>query len=100
MLIGCIVFLFAGIVFGNGVPHIVKGGVGSKHQTPFGKQSSAVVNVIWGTVNLLGGFWLGVWGSTFNVSFPIAGTLSITGLLLMGCFNAAIWQRDPAARGE
>jgi len=100
MLIGCIVYLFAGLAFGNGVPHIVKGGVGSKHQTPFGKPSSALVNVIWGSVNLLGGFWLGVWGSTFGVPFPLAGTLAIAGLFLIGLFNAAVWQNDPIAKGE
>ena len=100
MLVGCVVFLFAGIVFGNGVPHIVKGGVGSKHQTPFGKPSSALVNVIWGAVNLLGGFWLGIWGSTFGFPLPIAGTLAIVGLFLIGIFNTAIWQNDPVAKGE
>lgn len=100
MLAGCIIFLFAGIVFGNGVPHFVKGMVGWKHQTPFGKPSSAVVNVIWGAVNWLGGFWLGVWGSTFGVPFPLAGTLAIAGLFLMGYFSAAVWQHDPVARGE
>lgn len=100
MLVGCVVFLFAGIVFGNGVPHIVKGGVGSKHQTPFGKPSSAIVNVIWGAVNLLGGFWLGVWGSTFGVPLPLAGTVVIVGLFLIGIFNTAVWQNDPVAKGE
>jgi hypothetical protein len=41
----------AGLFGANGVPHFVKGITGQKHQTPFAKPSSAVVNVAWGWLN-------------------------------------------------
>ena len=48
------VFSFlAGLLAANGVPHFIKGGLGQKHQTPFGKPSSAVVNVYWGWFNFV-----------------------------------------------
>lgn len=43
----------AGLIGANGVPNFVKGITGQKHQTPFGKSSSAVTNVLWGWVNFL-----------------------------------------------
>ena len=57
-------FLGAAFLF-NGIPHLVKGSAGEKHMTPFHRQSSAIVNVIWGFVNILIGiFILGT--STFS----------------------------------
>ena len=41
----------AGLLATNGIPHFVMGITGQKHQTPFGKPSSAIVNVIWGWLN-------------------------------------------------
>jgi hypothetical protein len=43
--------LLAGILGANGLPHFVMGITGKKHQTPFGRPSSAIVNVVWGWVN-------------------------------------------------
>ena len=43
----------AGVIGANGVPHFVKGISGEKFQTPFGKSSSAVVNVVWGWLNFV-----------------------------------------------
>jgi len=48
-----VLYLLAGAFAANGVPHFVKGIVGEKHQTPFGRPSSAVVNVVWGTANFV-----------------------------------------------
>jgi hypothetical protein len=100
MWIGALIFALAGFVFANGIPHFVKGGMGLKHQTPFGKPSSAVLNVIWGAINLLGGFWLGIWGSTHEVPVNLAGTAVVVGMTLMAVINAAIWKDDPVGRGE
>ena len=44
---------FGGFLGANGIPHFVKGTMGQKHMTPFGRPSSAVVNVIWGWVNFV-----------------------------------------------
>jgi hypothetical protein len=46
------IFCFlSGLFAANGIPHFIKGGLGQKHQTPFGKSSSAVINVCWGWAN-------------------------------------------------
>ncbi len=47
---------FAGAFFANGVPHFVQGICGNKFQTPFASppgvgESSAIVNVLWGSLN-------------------------------------------------
>jgi len=48
------VFSFLAGLFGaNGVPHFIKGVLGEKFQTPFGKSSSASVNVVWGLANFV-----------------------------------------------
>ena len=44
---------FGGFLGANGIPHFVKGVMGQKHMTPFGRPSSAVINVIWGWVNFV-----------------------------------------------
>lgn len=50
---------FAGILLVNGIPHFVQGLCGNRFQTPFAKppgagESSPVVNVLWGFLNLAG----------------------------------------------
>lgn len=47
------VFSFiAGLFAANGLPHFISGITGKKFQTPFGN-TSPVVNVIWGWINLV-----------------------------------------------
>lgn len=54
-----LVFAFLGGMFlTNGVPHFVSGIKGKTHMTPFAKNSSAYVNVIWAYANFLLGLWL------------------------------------------
>jgi hypothetical protein len=58
-----IAFFLAGALLANGVPHFVKGICGEKFVTPLAllqgeKQSSALVNVIWGWINFAIGAWL------------------------------------------
>jgi len=100
MFIGLLLFFLAGVVGANGIPHFVKGIVGSRHQTPFKNPSSAPVNTLWGSANFLIGFWLTVWGMSFGVPFSLAGTLMIAGMLLTGFLLARHWQDDPVAKGE
>ena len=54
-------YFFSGAILANGVPHFVKGIVGEIHQSPFGKRSHPVVNVLWGAANFLGGSVLLAW---------------------------------------
>lgn len=100
MLVGYIVITMAGVIGANGVPHFVKGMTGAKHMTPFGKPSSAVVNVAWGALNFVAALWLGVWAATFGLRFGVAGTLALAGALLAGLVLARAWENDPVARGE
>src|SRR5271168_2839976 len=53
----------SGLVLANGVPHFVQGISGHRFQTPFASppgvgESSPVVNVLWGFLNLAAGFAL------------------------------------------
>ena len=55
-----IAYFFAGAFLANSVPHFVQGICGNKFQSPFASpsgigESSAVVNVIWGWLNFVGG---------------------------------------------
>ena len=63
-------YFFAGAFLANGVPHFVQGITGQEFQTPFGTPSSAIINVIWGFVNLAIGYSivtaLGGLGFTFR----------------------------------
>lgn len=95
-----LVLAAAGMVGANAVPHFVKGIIGSRHQSPFGKPSSAVVNVIWGSANLVGALWLGILGCHYRISVGPGGTVAIGGALIMGVALAVNWQRDPITRGE
>ena len=89
------VFSFLAGLFGaNGAPHFIKGVTGQKHQTPFGKPSSAVVNVCWGWINFVVAaifLYFGhvcIYGSRAFVLFAV-------GALLMSFFNAAVWSKHP-----
>ncbi|MEK7534105.1 MAG: hypothetical protein AAB600_02095 [Patescibacteria group bacterium] len=57
----------AGLFLANGVPHFVKGITGQTHMTPFKRVSSASLNVIWGFVNfLIGFFFMNLSGESFR----------------------------------
>lgn len=84
----------AGLIGANGVPHFVKGVTGQKHQTPFGRPSSAVVNVAWGWLNFVIGMLL------LHFAHPRAHELRAfalvaIGALLMGLFSASVWSKHP-----
>jgi hypothetical protein len=54
---------FAGLFLANAVPHFVSGVLGDKFPSPFSKPpgkglSSPIVNVLWGSFNILVGFVL------------------------------------------
>ena len=58
-----ILSLLAGLFAANGIPHFIKGIIGQTHQTPFGKNSSAVVNVLWGWSNFVIAALLAHWAN-------------------------------------
>ena len=51
-------YLLAGMFTFNSLPHLISGVMGNKHMTPLAKDSSAVVNVVWGFINLVVGVYL------------------------------------------
>ncbi len=83
----------AGLFSVNGIPHFIKGILGEKFQTPFSKESSAVVNVMWGWVNFLVAGLLIYFGNVHAHLLRAFGLTAI-GALLMGCLLAYMWSKD------
>jgi hypothetical protein len=89
------VFSFIAGLFGaNGVPHFVKGGLGKKHQTPFGKPSSAIVNVVWGWVNFVVAMLFLYWAHVHAHRLR-AFVLVASGALIISLLNAYVWSKHP-----
>lgn len=89
------VFSFLAGLFGaNGIPHFVKGITGQVHQTPFGKPSSAIVNVIWGWVNFVVAF-IFIYYSHFHKHLLRAPAMVAVGALLMALLLAKTWSDHP-----
>ncbi len=87
---------FAAMFLFNAVPHLVRGICGKQHMTPLSPRSSALVNVLWGWINLGLGVWLyrcaaaSVWSTAGCVAF-------VSGGLTISVFLALFWS-NPAAR--
>ncbi len=77
-------WVFAGAFLANAIPHTVQGVCGNRFQTPFASppgvgESSAVLNVIWGFINLaIGGALLHIF---FPSELPPPCSLCIAGLI-------------------
>lgn len=80
----------SGMFLANGVPHFIKGGLGEKHQTPFGKRSSALINVLWGWLNLIVGVVILHFGHVWSHLYRAFALLAI-GALLLTILNAVVW---------
>ncbi|HEV2412642.1 MAG TPA: hypothetical protein VGS28_02435 [Candidatus Saccharimonadales bacterium] len=87
---------FAGAFAANGVPHFVKGVTGQKHMTPFGRPSSAVVNVAWGWANfVVAAGLLAVVRSHIRLHPLRTMCLVGAGVLIMGLLLAMTWSKHP-----
>ncbi len=86
--------LLAGILGANGLPSFVKGISGEKHQTPFGRPSSAAVNVIWGWLNFVVAALLLYWGHVHQHLLRAFACVAI-GALLIGLLLAYTWSKHP-----
>jgi hypothetical protein len=51
-------YFFAGIFFTNSMPHLVVAVTGRRNITPFGKNSSPFVNLLWSGINVASGYLL------------------------------------------
>jgi hypothetical protein len=79
---------FGGAFFINAIPHFVEGISGRKFPTPFAKppglgDSSAMVNVLWGTFNFLVTYLLLCTVAEINLRDWVQVVLAATGGLLM-----------------
>ena len=95
-----LLFFLAGLFGANGIPHFVNGITGQQHMTPFGKPSSAVVNVIWGITNFMLAtvFFYGAAGQDYeHVWAVVAG---FVGALFTSVSLATMWRDDARARGK
>jgi hypothetical protein len=68
--------------------------MGQKNQTPFGKPSSAMVNVLWGWVNLVVGAILLLIASVQINDYLALALFAVAGLL-KGLGSARIWTKHP-----
>ena len=84
----------AGLVGANGLPHFIKGITGHKYQTPFGRPSSAVVNVVWGWVNFVVAMLLIYFGHVHAHLLRAFALVSI-GALLMSLLLAHTLSKTP-----
>ena len=84
----------AGLIIINGLPHFVKGITGQKHMTPFGKPSSAIVNVWWGWFNFVVG--LVVFGFSRPFMHPGLSFIGFSlGMLVTGLVLGSYWTKHP-----
>ena len=90
------VFSFvSGMAAANGVPHFVKGATAQKFQTPFGRSSSAVVNVAWGWFNFVLAAILMHFAHPWSHLYRAAGMFAI-GVLVLAIANSLVWSKRTA----
>ena len=53
-----ICYFLAGVCFTNAVPHLVIAATGRRNLTPFGRDSTAGVNLLWSGINFVSGYLL------------------------------------------
>lgn len=80
----------AGLFGANGVPHFIKGITGQKFQTPFGTDSSALLNVVWGWLNFVLAAMLLYFGN-IHPHLLRAFSLTAIGALLMALLLSYHW---------
>jgi hypothetical protein len=57
-LLAFIGYFFAGAFLTNSIPHLVVAATGRRNLTPFGRNSSPAINLLWGCINLTIGYLL------------------------------------------
>lgn len=90
-----ILSFLAGLVAAYGVPHFVKGVTGEKFPTPFGRQSSAIVNAAWGWFSLAAAILLLHFSHPWKHLYR-ASTLFAIAALLMAVLLAQVWSTQAA----
>jgi hypothetical protein len=94
---------FGGMFIVNGIPHFVSGVCGRKFPSPFASPpgkglSSAMVNVLWGTLNGGVGYWL-VWHiGWFDLRSGRAVVIAAAGGLVMAMMLARAFSQETVLR--
>ena len=91
-------YLLAGMFTFNSLPHLISGVIGNKHMTPLAKDSSAVVNVVWGFINLaLGVYLLSLATGSLGLIPPASGLISyLVGGLVLSLIAASMFSNPNA----
>lgn len=84
---------FGGLILANAVPHFVSGVLGRPFQSPFAKPpgkglSSSTVNVLWGFLNMVIGYYLLDRVGDFDLKVTADVVPFGIGILLMALFHA------------
>lgn len=93
-----ILSFLAGLIGANGVPHFVQGITGQSHRTPFGRPSSALVNVVWGWLNFAVALGLLYWAPIYQHELR-ALVLVAVGALITAVVLAVRWS-TPSKHGR
>lgn len=93
-----ILAFLAGALFANAIPHFVKGIMGQTFMTPFKRESSAVLNVIYGSINFaIGLLLLNLRTSGGAIPLGVDRWIFLVGAFVMALTNA-IFFSNPNAR--
>lgn len=88
-----VAYFFAGMFFTNALPHLAAGSMGRPFQSPFAKPpgqglSSARVNVLWGSFNVILGYVLMFHVGSFDARDFVCVTPVLVGMVLMSVMHA------------
>ena len=91
-------YFFGGAFLANAIPHFVSGVTGHPFQSPFATPpgqglSSATVNVLWGSFNLVIGYWLVCRVGTFELRRTRHVVVAGAGALLMALLSSRLFGR-------
>ncbi len=91
-------YFFGGAFLTNAIPHFVSGVMGKPFQSPFAKPpgqglSSSTVNVLWGSFNLVVGYFLVCRVGDFGLRTTRHVTALGLGMLLIVLFSARLFGR-------
>lgn len=100
MLLGYILFFFAGVFVSNGIPQFIKGITGEWHMTPFVNPSGPIVSMLWGLLNLVAGYLLFVTALDQQYRSAPDTAAFIMGVLITSLLLAAFWEDNDRARGR
>jgi hypothetical protein len=86
-------YFFGGIFLANAIPHVVSGVLGRAFQSPFAKPSgqglsSSKVNVLWGYLNVIAGYFLICKVGDFDIHNLVHVGAAVLGAILISLFAA------------